>query len=277
MGKLEKYIYLVIILVLVTAIVSGSIYLVMRDKDNTNTDNNKEINDKDKESNDNKDNEKEEITLSEYELNDYLSYVPNINDNVVYKKDEVSVSDYDTKALTEMALNNSYSCWEQKICDFDMNMNLKVNNASAFYYEGEYAGVYFPLDFINSKLNRMYNVKLSDVKESTSVDDVYNSGLSYIYQDEYFLAIGGGYSGNKHVSLIDKYDVSYSEIVIYEVAAYYDQDKMVDYYNNYSVSVSSNDLSGYLKDNKDKFTKYKHTFKKNVTGYYWYQTEVVKN
>ncbi len=51
MGKLEKYIYLVIILVLVTAIVSGSIYLVMRDKDSTNTDNNKEVNDKDKENN----------------------------------------------------------------------------------------------------------------------------------------------------------------------------------------------------------------------------------
>ncbi len=51
MSKLEKCIYLVIILVLVTAIVSGSIYLVTRDKDNTNTNNNEEVNDKDKENN----------------------------------------------------------------------------------------------------------------------------------------------------------------------------------------------------------------------------------
>ncbi len=44
MGKLEKSIYAVIILVLVAAIACGTTYLVMMDKDNTNTENNEEIN-----------------------------------------------------------------------------------------------------------------------------------------------------------------------------------------------------------------------------------------
>ncbi|MCM1052366.1 MAG: hypothetical protein NC483_00090 [Ruminococcus sp.] len=31
----------------------------------------------------------------------------------------------------------------------------------------------------------------------------------------------------------------------------------------------------YFKNHKTEFTKYKHVFKKNDTGYYWYSTEVV--
>ena len=273
MGKLGNSICIVIIIILVIFLASGTTYLIMSNNESNHEE--KEVN-KDNEI-ENNENKQEEITFSEEELNEYLSYVPNINRQIAYNNKKTNVNSFDKKALTEMALLNNIDCWYQKTCDFDTSLKLKVNNASTFYYEGEYASIYFPLDYINSVLNYRYNFTLNNVEETKTLNDIYNAGLGFVYQNGYFLSTGGGSNGNRHLSIIDSYKTSKNELTIYEISAYYNQaDTIKDYYNDYSIEVNNVDVDKYFENNKDKFTMYKHTFKNNKTGYYWYQTEVVE-
>ncbi len=282
MGKLEKSIYAVIILVLVAVIASGTTYLIMRDKDNTNTENN-EVNDKDKESNDNKDNEKEEITLSEKELNDYLSYVPDstidfgdndvCNNQNVYCKIKISVSDLDKKVLVGKALFTFASGKDE------------LETIATF-------------EELASKVLEMYGVKIDNNFKSTyDAEDNFvgyaatYGGFAFNYNEKdktfnYSLAS----SGYDSVSLFDSYQATNDELVIYSYYGVYNslggQDEVKDVYTNNVYHITEKNSEGYLdndivvkymKNNKDKFTKYKHTFRKNEAGYYWYQTEVVKD
>ena len=79
------------------------------------------------------------------------------------------------------------------------------------------------------------------------------------------------------INYIDKYEANNNELIIYEYYIYKDDtsNKVCDYLGNCLENSSSIDKN-YLKQHKDDFTEYKHTFKKSGNSYYWYSTEVVK-
>ncbi len=281
MGKLEKSIYLVIILVLVTAIISGSIYLVMRDKDNTNTENN-EVNDKNKESTDNKDNEKEEITLSEEELRKYLGYVPYVHDKDTNK----NVYFYRSKNIDEINRKIIYGMVLDALCRKNDNCN-QINNLFYNNADGEEIVYNFVIDEDDffTLLKEMYN--LSDITLTKPSQGYAALGYMCYYYDSnsskfYGVSNCGGTSYMSFSKIVD-YKVSNEELIIYEIYGYYDLMVLKNVITNQEYEVDTSlsgkyeELNKYFLDNIDKFPKYKHTFRKNETGYYWYQTEVVKD
>ncbi len=94
----------------------------------------------------------------------------------------------------------------------------------------------------------------------------------------------------KKYSVIEKYDTNKDDLVIYEKMAiiekigdtvdlykFHDKNsvKTLDYEGkDMSYDEIDKDVEKYIKSNIDDFATFKHTFKKNDTGYYWYQTEV---
>ncbi len=257
MGKLEKSIYAVIILILVAVIASGTTYLIMRDKDNTNTENN-EIIDKDKESNDNKDNEKEEITLSEKELREYLDYLPknylDEENNSLFTKSNINVNDISTETLVGNALSLKIE-----------SQNDKINKS-----------------VIDELVLKMYN---KDIKNTSLTNSITDGVYYYELKDNNFQVIDFT-NFPTYFYDVEEYKASIDELVIYTRVA------QVNYIENGNFTIfntkqnneiktfndgEENQAKDYIKNNKDKFTEYKHTFKKNVTGYYWYQTEIVKD
>ena len=221
-----------------------------------------------------------EVTLSEEELTKYLSYVPSIMEYKLYDKEKSSIDNIKEKYLISKVLSNEAVCWDNNNCSFDMNKKVPLKNGEEFYYEQDYVDrYYFPLSFIKDKMEEYYNKKISNISETKSIDDIYNAILGYVYQDEYFLSIGGGETGDVTVSYMDSYKATEKDLVIYEYVAYYDyfEEKLKDYNNGYKVDLSyEDDFKEYLKENKEHFTEYKHTFKKNSKGYYWVKTEIVK-
>ncbi len=255
MKKVEKYIYLVIALIIVAIIASGTIYIIKKNNQN--------------------------ITLTETELNKYLSYVPNTKENPIYNIKKTNLDSIEKKQLITKILDNETNCWDKQNCDFDMNLKLPVKNSEIFYYEAESVDrYYFPMDYIKTKMQEYYNEEIPNLEETKKLEDMYNATLGYIYQNNYFLGLGGGETDDLFVSYIDSYNASKKELVIYEYVGHYSyfHETLYDYYNNYEVKLAyETNFQDYLKDNKSNFTKYKHTFKKNTTGYYWYSTEIIEN
>ncbi len=219
------------------------------------------------------------ININEEDLNKYLSYVPSIEELKIYDKKKTILDDIPEKFLITKILDKELSCWDQENCDFDMHLKLPIKNGEVFYYEGDYVDkYYFPFEYIKNKMEEYYNKDLKNLEETKKIEDVYNATLGFIYQDDYFLSTGGGETSDLFVSYVDSYKASRKELIIYEYAGHYNyfEETLGDYYNNYKVKLDyETDFYNYLKENKEKFTKYKHVFKKNDTGYYWYSTEVV--
>ncbi|MBE6154984.1 MAG: hypothetical protein E7163_05415 [Firmicutes bacterium] len=276
MKKIEKYIYVVIALIIGAVLASTVTYIVM-DKKYDNHNNN--------EQNENNSNN-EQISLSDEELHEYLSYIPtrNIKGMSLYEKKYTNVKTISEVELIEQVLSNSL-CWDNNSCPFDTSIKeMPIDN---FSYP---ATVYFPLTYIKSELLKMYNYDLKSIKDGVSIKDSYDAnGLGYIYQNGYFKCTGGGDNSGNHINYIEKYDISNESLIIYEYAAYYDYfrtENFYDYYTDYYHYISIEEtksyssyldyLANYLKNNKNDFTQYKHTFKNNDTGYYWYSTEVIE-
>lgn len=281
MKKAEKYIYLVLGLILIVVIACGITYVIVTNNNETET--NEEPN-----NNENK----EQITLSKSELEKYLSYVPidtesYLNRNV-YNQASVNLETINKTLLRDMGIIRISSCFDNDNCSFDTNNEIPINIDLFPTYEIQVSTKNIPLIYLNELLQQMYNYELTDLKNALSIEDVFDAGgMSYIYQDGYFLLLAGGPSGGEHISVLDNYEANEEELVIYEYTAYYDssENKLIDYYTE-----SETDLDGwcgnttdeekiivlhdYLEEYKNEFTLYKHTFKKNDTGYYWYSTEI---
>ena len=278
----------IIITILLVVIAVGITYIVIDKKNNPSTtkENNKAN------ENDNKNNEEEKITLSEEELEKYISYVPNdFNNNSVYQKNNTNINSINKDLLRDMALIEASKCLDinKSTCPFDTSRELIIN-IDSLREEQPVATSYVPLTYVNELLSKMYNYELNNIKNATNIEDkFFAGGMGYIYQDEYFILIGGGTNWKEHISLIEKYETNNNELVIYEFAAYYNEfnNKIGNYFTNEESDFGGwcgntskeekNDLLiNYLKEHKNKYPKYKHTFKKNRMGYYWYSTEVVE-
>ena len=243
MKKIEKYIYIVIAIILGAILLGVGIYIA----------------------------NSQGIKLGEEELRKYLSYVPRSLENKLYDKKETDLANVSEKLLITKILDN---------CSFDMNLKLPLKYEKELLYDVEYIDRYYlPLDLVKEKMEEYYNKEITNLEETKTLEDAYNTGMSFAYQNNYFLGLGGGETDDLLVSLLDNYEASKNQLIIYEYVAHYNylEEQLEDYYNDYQVELSyETDFNKYLEENKDKFTLYKHTFKKNKTGYYWDRTEIVE-
>ena len=243
--------------------------------------------------------------ISKEEVEKYLSYVPfEYNSQVMYctwKNDEecnneikyfdayseekVSIKDINDELLLRMAIyktkdvsstesfeSNFSICGEEETCILDE------------YYKGE---------AVRNKVYEMYN-KNVDLKE-------FSVGGGYAYYKNGYYAIGHG-AGNYPPTKLNKiinYEISNKDLVIVEQAIFiYDMASKTDEiditkatnYDNedilktffYNLCAENNNCDSiskkYAEDNLNNSNKFKHTFKLNTNGtYYWYSTELVNN
>ncbi len=289
MKKTSLYI---IITILLMAIASGTTYIILN---NNYEKNNKNIKESDKENNnkeqDNQPTENikpETITLKEEELKKYLGYVPNyqyVDDMIVYNYQKKDLNNIGEKTLIAIALSEArYECGEKAKLDHQKHCIMKKKIKYLYDDEGEFETEAYTFDEIKKIMLKMYNYQINNLAETTSWDTTYSGAASgFAYQDGYFLMVASGLGDtNNYLSEISKYEATKDELTIWEHRSYYDWNT---YSNNYVLMdylkkkmgefKTEEETQEYFKHNQDKFTEYKHIFKKNSTGYYWYSTEAV--
>ena len=157
----------------------------------------------------------------------------------------------------------------------------------------------FPVD---TWIQKMYNMSLNDFDLQISDNYITGcSGMGYSYTGKEFIASDAGAPNYEKIGLIEDYELINDDLIIYELpATYWEYFDGEGYYlgdytllKNFDGATMNFDLIKlgiaydetnmdnareyayeYLQAHKDEFTLYKHTFKKNDTGYYWYSTEV---
>ena len=211
--------------------------------------------------------EEKRLTISEEELKEYLKYIPkdimNENQNMYINpqnSDELSIG-----TLLGATLNYA-----------DNYTNLRQ--------ETEYGDTFlFSKNEINNLMSKIYNKKPASFKNEIEYNCVFYSE----YDNNYYLQSGGCGTNIEHISSIKSYTATEDELIIHEYAAYYDilENQLIDYYTKKETNLGGwrgnttyeekiAVLKNYLYDHQNEFTLYKHTFKKNDTGYYWYSTEL---
>ncbi len=219
--------------------------------------------------------ERKENTFTEYELEEYLGYVPYKqynNEGFPYVSEKSTINDVDKKVLISYAMNGAGElvyCEDANNCLTDIDeYNRGVIAYSNCYSTKNYCtpkGYYFyPLRKVDANLQKMYNINFDsiDIQEY----DMWTDGLNHMYYHNGFLSwecCGSDFSLKEEVS---RYEVVNDELLIYS-NAYEDISMSPDIRNPITKENLSNIKEAPL---------YKHTFKKNATGYYWYSTEVVK-
>lgn len=282
MNKKEtNYIYLILGIIVLVIVTAGVTYAIVKDpkKDNKVTDNNENITDKPTEDN-------EKITLTNKELEKYLSYVPNINAEIeegktgsVYKNPS-NVIDINKNILLGKTLGYLYEkCSENESCYKAQSPKEDLNLDAIRKSE------------LDKELYTRYNIskyKVEEYDENNETNDYIadSNGFCYYYTENYFSIVecfGGG--PGFELSKVDSYNIENGDLVIYEYHAEAvlisdgvdDKLKIYDLQNE-EIEVFLEDdedkAESYFENNKEKFTKYKHTFKKNDKDYYWYSTEV---
>ena len=266
--KKNTILYIVITILLIIIAV-GVTYIIM---DNKNNEGVVEPNNNEEQENNNDQTKEEQITLSESELEEYLSYVPD---------SYVSISAYTTENKEE--LNNLILG----------SVLFKISN----YNPGEIS-----LTEVDRELQKMYNMSLNDFDLQISDDYVTGySGMGYSYTGKEFIATDAGAPNYEKISLIEDYELIDDDLIIYELPATYweyfdgegyylgdytllkkfdgatinfDLIKLEISYDEKNMDDAREYAYEYIQTHKDEFTLYKHSFKKNDTGYYWYSTGV---
>jgi len=279
MEKVEKYIYLIVIIILVGIVSAGATYLIMDKKEeNKITENNKQNTEDNNQNNlENNDENKEQIKLSEKELEEYLTYIPvqitkQVNDDyrfeTIYSKKKTTIKDLkNNDLLSQVLFTLSDGVEEEEIIASD--------------------------ETAKRKMQQMYNISLASYKNTYDEEGNFveyaamHGGYGYSYNNGTFSLnfIGSGY---EETTLMDSYKATDEELVIYSYFvtfdSMYNNDEIKDCYKNETIKIplpsdgynTEENVEKYIKENKNKFTKYKNTFKKNNEGYYWFSTEVVE-
>lgn len=225
---------------------------------------------------------KKEFTI--VEINTLLSYVPMANETYESTeiKDAYSISIANTANITtDIYLQQAFLAASKSDSTEEVKAEFCGESTSCL------GDIYVKIDEFNKQLKKMYNISSSKVEK-------FNILGGTIYKTEkYYVAYysKGAYLINK-VSKILSYKIENNNLIILEKAGFYSANGAI--YNLYKepngtliktfdhslediTAYGSPDLeaSNYIKENLDKFNTYKHTFKVNSNGdYYWYSTEV---
>ena len=265
-------------------IASGTTYIVMQSKNTVNetTKNNDKVNDEQDNTNDNKTKEDltpEKITLKEEELKKYLSYVPyresltEKDDNINAYLNNLKLTDLSDKYLTEYALKlANYKSFE----NFDLSSDFIVKVSTKE---------------IKNILKKAYNKEIESFKtgRNSNGQEYYQINcMGFVYKDDSFYGRYGCGGLKTKIEVIGDYKIEDNDLIIYEYVGIFD-DIIGDIYNIKNdkniTNISKNSeedydvytarATAYVQEHKTEFPKYKHTFKKNDTGYYWYSTEAI--
>ena len=130
-------------------------------------------------------------------------------------------------------------------------------------------------------LRKIYNISFSDLntKLSTNKEELIPVGnWCYISFDNGFVQSEcRGSNGHSLVYVMDNYEANNNELIIYSnIILKYIFSNPSDLYTGEDIVIDNNiDTKDYVLQHMNDFTLYKHTFKKNDLGYYWYSSEVV--
>lgn len=222
------------------------------------------------------------VELSYQELKVFTEYIPiesfyNFNP---YKED-ISANNIGDNIFIAIALEKAANkeCSDSSLCG--ENMTKKVKSLDTIYSK------YYSIDYINSILKEMYNYELEDLKETTNEEGIYNSSVGkFAYEEGFFYKVGDNKNTNDnifHRNLITAYGANNMELIIEEYAGYGDKEdfSIKDYREDKSIDINFDYYDQYEKfihnffiEQRHEFTKYRHTFKRSESGYYWVKTEV---
>lgn len=274
MEEKEKSRGLFWLIIILIVLVLGLVGYIVYDKvlvDNNSVNNNKENNTSDKSTT----TEKIE-TITNEELEKYLSYVPfSLLHEDAYHGNNFNISNVNKASLLFTVFHHP---------------ELKY----ATYEDGEncWGGSCILEEEFNKKLVEMYNVQIE------MFNSEYNESEKWVNLESYLLLKDGhyfelGYGGGKYKSDISNisYEIINNELIIKEqigiivesvgdVIIFNGGESIKEYtYTGVEDSDAANfeeQAEKYIKDNINDFNTYKHIFKKNNNGtYYWYSTEVV--
>jgi len=302
----EKILYAIIAILLVV-IASGTTYIIMKTKDNHKEEikeNLKEEREDNRKENDNK--EPEEFKISNKETKELLNKVPFSNSGMC----NTTIADaYDGKyndinnINQDILLNMAYYNAPKYV--FKANENKVKFNLSICGDTPCEMSEYYQESSINEKLYEMYNLTSFKNKEQATKEGISIPGGKLYYQESFYASyLGCGashyikHSKNVYAKKVnDKLEIY--EDALFSTSAAYDpdyqsvenKDQMKVYSNTQDMKESKNFIDKFHVEYQDKnyiddynldqygkfnYTKFKHTFKKNNKGYYWYSTEVIK-
>lgn len=291
--KVNKYFVFVVVLVII--LIAETAFVLLGLQKRGITPEKSYINISKEEDSDNTDDEEnnnfvlgEDQNDKDSEISNYLSYIPYYLplDYSVYFEDS-NVENINQNILIAMALGVGMDDYDAKRCNVDQ-CGYYLDNPIEIRYlyddiEGPvYGSYYFTLEYINNILETMYNTHLNNLEETISWDNVYAGAYGgFAFQNDYFLMCSGGIGESRyHVGFVDDWEIENNELVVYETAAYRDTytQTLTDYRNGYEKTIDAyfpDEALNALRDNSKYFTRYKHVFKKNDNGYYWYSTEAI--
>lgn len=292
MKRTERAIYIVLIIILVAVIASGVTYIVMDNKDDNKTN---EINDKENnKGNNNQDDKEDKIALSAEEIEEYLSYVPfsygTLIENDTYDDAYLGKNVNINNINKNIILLNAY--YNTKEYTFEKEEDMPLINGFGPGFDGNTASAYYKKEDIAATLKKRFNLNISKVPTKVSI----LGGTLYLQNDFYLSILSAGGVEYEKYTIDYNYELINNDLIIYEESLFYTSRDLlyekndiftntndmhmninsVGYFEGTEYQNLDNDLQNYLENNKIQGSKYKHTFKKNDTGYYWYSTEVTK-
>lgn len=301
MKKIEKYIYIILAVILIGIISAGTTYIIMKNNDK------REIKENDNKTNNNEENNNQDIALDEKELELYLSYIPFLDAVLPVDEESEQYEDaYNGKKNTidninnEILLYKAYRKTDEYIFSKEEDIPI-LNNLEICDFKPCKLAQYYKEADINKNLLNMYNKKSVDIK----VLSIPGGGL--FYQKPYYAEHWGASSSvynkiNKNIKgeKINDYIIIEEEALFTRFADYDKDVKQIDnktpikiYKNTFDMKnnkdvlnksiiyIDNNDIKDglitkkFIDLNNYVFTKYKHIFKKGINGYYWYSTEVI--
>lgn len=293
--RLSTVILLFIILILIIAIIVIVFYYQNKINNDTNlienkiTKNNTQINSNkslDKESNVDKSNDTNEKKIKKIDTNDELiqklySYIPAIEYKIqknAYQDKKITINELQNDfilsvAFTKLSLKNED---KKKISD-------EYNVDSGWYS--------FDANILQNKVKELYGENVNIPNQT--FDD--GAGVVCSYSNgEYMYSVGGGsneslmpvskiveaYSQNDEIYIITKNTTFVSNAENEKGSLYTDStlaNKIKDYQDEKYIAMDGNKIAEYIIKNDEKIMiNYKHTFKKDTNGnYYWVSTEPI--
>lgn len=246
---MKKNIIIIVLGVLVLGLSGYLVYDKLLYKEETKSENN------------GNNNIQKEEKITDDEIKKYLSYVP-IGDT--WEKDAYTEEKVDINTVSKKAI---------------LNTILYNENYDKLSEE----------DFHN-KLEEMYNIQIDQFKFEYSDEFekyLYEDSL-IVFEDGYYFVMGHGSRKDKSSNNKISYELLGNDLIIKEQvalivssechAAVMNGSEFIIEYALCGETGYVGDYEEYIKDNFSNFNTYKHTFKLNSNGkYYWYSTEVINN
>lgn len=285
--------YNVIIIVLIVMLLGEISYLFIRNNSYKKQENKTQENDK----SGNKQEESSKIITDE-EIEKLLSYVPFLYGILPLENtDDIYKDAYDVNKISIDTINKEillYSAYTNLELKYFTEENAVIINGFGNGYDGTLADVYVTKKDINQYLNKAF--RIDDYSLPNRI--VIPGGNLYLQDDYYLVIFGAGSSG--YYKLIDSYEYEIEEndiLMIYEKVWFgfhpYASNEIIIYSNSTDMHEDKNvinklkfsdeeygnlekiDINKYIPNIKP--TTYKHIFKKDKDGYYWYSTEMTKD